>query len=208
MPAAIQSGESGLMWFARYNLSRLLMKAPLYAVVAYIRQPVGEFVEQLGRDLNPPHPELPAHITILPPRELQGTEAAASELITQICRTVEPFELVLGDVETFCPTTSTVFIRVAHAAYRMRELHDRLNSGALFYKEPWPYMPHLTIAKMSCDQDSLAAAQKARGEWAIYPGPKTIAIDQLTFVRQREILYSWEDLLPVRLGTKEELVGR
>jgi 2'-5' RNA ligase len=184
------------------------MTAPLYAVVAYVRQPVGNFVERLGRELHPPHPELPAHMTILPPRELRGTEAAAGEIITQICRTVEPFELALGDVETFCPTTPTIFIRVAHAAYRMRELHDRLNTGALFYDEPWPYMPHLTIVKMSCDQDCLRAADEARRQWAAYTGPRRVTIDELTFVRQGEVAYSWEDLLPVRLGIKEQLVGR
>ena len=33
----------------------------------------------------------------------------------------------MGDVETFLPLTPTVFIRVARGAYRMRELHDRMN---------------------------------------------------------------------------------
>jgi 2'-5' RNA ligase len=192
----------------RYNLRLVCMKAALYAVVAYIRQPAGEFVEQLARDLRPPHPELPAHITILPPRELRGTEAAARERITQICRTVEPFEVALGDVETFCPTTPTIFIRVAHAAYRLRELHDRLNVGELFYDEPWPYMPHLTIAKMDGDRESLEAVEIARQRWAAYTAPRRLSIDRLTFVRQGEKAYTWEDLLPVRLGAQEELVGR
>ena len=44
--------------------------------------------------------------------------------------------------------TPTVFIRVAHAAYRMRELHDRVNVEALRSPEQWPYMPHLTIFRM------------------------------------------------------------
>lgn len=184
------------------------MEAPLYAVVAYVRHPVGEFVEQLGRELHPLHPELPAHVTILPPRTLQGSEAAAGELITQICRTVEPFEIAMGDVETFSPVTPTIFIRVAHAAYRIRELHDRLNNGALHYDEPWPYMPHLTIVKLPDDEQAVQAALEARQRWANYPGSRRLPIEQLTFVRQADVAYCWEDLLPVPLGQSEKLVGR
>ncbi len=184
------------------------MEASLYAVVAYVRHPVGDFVEQLGRELYPSHPELPAHVTILPPRTLQGSEQAAGEIITQICRNVEPFEIVLGDVETFSPTTPTIFIRVAHAAYRIRELHDRLNVGALHCDEPWPYMPHLTIVKMTGDEQARQAALEARNRWASYPGSRRLPIEQLTFVRQKDTAYYWQDLLPVPLGQSENIVGR
>ena len=34
---------------------------------------------------------------------------------------------------------------------RMRDLHDRLNTAALNAVEEWPYMPHLTIAKLSSE---------------------------------------------------------
>jgi len=38
-----------------------------------------------------------------------------------------PFQVELGDVESFLPITPTVFLRVSQAGYRMRELHDLLN---------------------------------------------------------------------------------
>src|SRR5579871_1139408 len=102
------------------------MGAPQYALVAYLRNPVGEFVEALRRELHPAYAHLPAHITVLPPRTLGGSEAQALEFLEEACSGVAPFEVSLGDVESFAPTTHTVFIRVAFAAYRMRELHDRL----------------------------------------------------------------------------------
>src|ERR1700734_220357 len=107
------------------------MPSPRYALVAYVRSPVGEFVENLRRELHPALPHLAAHITFLPPRPLQGTENAALHLLETICSQVEPFVVTLGDVETFVPTTPTVYIRVASAASRLHELHDQLNAQAL-----------------------------------------------------------------------------
>src|SRR5262252_2858673 len=113
------------------------MTGLVYAAVTYVRSPAGMFVEEMRREVHPTHTHADAHITILPPRALRGTEAQAIEQLTAICRTFKPFEVTMGDVETFIPATPTVFIRVAHGAYRIRELHDLLNHGALLCAEPW-----------------------------------------------------------------------
>ena len=125
-----------------------------YALVAYVRDSVGEFVESLRRELHPELPHLAAHVTLLPPRYLIGDEPSAVESLEERCKDVEPFEVSLGEVETFIPVTPTVFIRVAHAAYRMRELHDLLNVNGLACNEEWPYMPHLTIVKMGAEDQA------------------------------------------------------
>jgi 2'-5' RNA ligase len=106
----------------------------------------------------------------------------------------------MGEVETFAPTTPTVFIRVAHAGYRIRELHDRLNQGALAYEEPWPYMPHLTIIKLSDVEAARAAADVSQQQWQQYGGDRRIRVEELTFVREGNSSFSWVDLAPVRLG--------
>ncbi len=174
---------------------------PQYALVAYLRNPVGEFVEALRRELHPAHGHLPAHITVLPPRTLGGTEPHALEFLEQACSAVAPFEVSLGDVETFCPTTPTVFIRVAFAAYRMRELHDRLNQGLLWSEEQFPYMPHLTIAKLGDPQEALALKDVAAQHWARFKGNRRVLLEELTFVREgpRE---HWMDLAPIPLGKR------
>ncbi len=176
------------------------MDSPSYALVAYVRNPVGRFVEDLRRDLHPEHPDLPGHLTVLPPRYLQGTPEAAQATIEEICHTVEPFEVVMGDVETFVPITPTIFIRVAHAAYRLRDLHDRLNTGPLAYEEPWPYMPHLTIAKLNDLEAARQAALESRKRWAQFGGSRRILIDELTFVREGKEAFTWIDLAPIPLG--------
>src|SRR5437879_6191927 len=172
-----------------------------YALVAYVRNPVGEFVENLRTELHPELPHLAAHVTLLPPRFLRGDEPSALETLEQVCMEVEPFEVSLGEVETFIPVTPTVFIRVAHAAYRMRELHDRLNTKALAANEEWPYMPHLTIVKMSREDQAQQAFMTARDRWAEFEGGRHIQVNELTFVREDE-QNCWVDLAGVPLGKR------
>jgi 2'-5' RNA ligase len=173
-----------------------------YALVAYIRNSVGEFVENLRSELHPAHAHLPAHITVLPPRCLQGPESEALSLVERVCQDISPFEVTLGDVENFMPVTPTVFIRVAFAAYRVRELHDLLNTEALAYDEQWPYMPHLTIVKVDSLDDAAAALEVARQRWANFDCPRKVRIEELTFVKQGESSNTWVDIAPVRLGQK------
>ena len=170
-----------------------------YALVAYVHNQVGEFVEKLRKELHPELPHLAAHVTLLPPRCLQGSESAAAETLEQCCKQAEPFEVSLGEVETFIPVTLTVFIRVAHGAYRMRELHDLLNNDSLRAEEEWPYMPHMTIAKMDDIEKAQEAFRIAQERWAQYQGSRRVLIDQLTFVREAR-QDTWEDLAPVPLG--------
>ena len=183
------------------------MQSLHYALVAYVRNPVGEFVEQLRRELHPDLPHLPAHLTILPPRSLvsadssapETNESTALESLEALCRQAEPFEITLGEVETFVPATPTVFIRVAQAAHRMHELHDRLNVGMLSSEEEWPYIPHLTIVKMAAQEQAVRAFAVARQRWKEYDGHRCIAVEELTFVREAQNS-TWADLASVPLG--------
>jgi 2'-5' RNA ligase len=180
-------------------VEREIMKAPQYALVAYVRNPVGYFVERIRERDFPEHGHLPAHLTILPPRYLQGPESQALEEMASLCRDAEPFEVVMGEVETFLPVTPTIFIRVAHGGYRMRELHERLNAGALAAQEQWPYMPHLTIVKLATDAEAEAALPLAQDRWSRFHGTRRILVEQLTFVREGEN-GRWLDLAPIPLG--------
>src|SRR3981189_2985422 len=145
------------------------MASSRYALVAYLHHPVGQFVEELRRELHPVIAHMPAHLTILPPRELRGSEKAALEFLEEACSRAVPFDVELGDVETFLPTTPTVFIQVKRAAYRMRELHDQLGIK-LCCNESWPYIPHLTIVKTELDDEAQRALTLARERWTQFKG--------------------------------------
>jgi len=174
----------------------------LYAAVTYVRSPAGLFVEEMRRDLHPAHTHADAHITILPPRQLHGMEEEAIEELREVCRHVEPFYVTMGDVETFVPTTPTVFIRVAYGAYRIRELHDSLNQGTLQCNEPWPYMPHLTIVKMDTVDEARKVIRLARPRWDKCEDSRRIRIDSITFVKGMG--ERWINLASIPLGESHE----
>jgi len=182
----------------RYNFS-LHMPSLRYALVAYVKSPIGDFVENLRRELHPDLPSFAAHLTLLPPRLLQGTEGEALQSLATICGQAEPFEVTLGDMQTFVPTTPTVYIRVAYGAARMQELHDQLNKQALAFVEEWPYIPHLTIAKMADQRAAEKALGTSRERWRQFPGSRRFLFDRLTFVRE-DSPNCWVDLAPVPLG--------
>ncbi|MGH9513908.1 MAG: 2'-5' RNA ligase family protein [Terriglobales bacterium] len=176
-----------------------MVYAPQYALVSYVKDPVREFISSIRQELHPNLPHLAAHLSLLPPRCLNGDEASAQALIEEVCSHFEPFEVSLGEVETFIPVTPTVFIRVAHAAFRMRELHDRLNGAVLSSEEPWPYLPHLTIVKMGAEDEAQEAYRVAQRRWSEFEGSRSIQVDQLTFVREQGS-NRWVDLAEIQLG--------
>jgi 2'-5' RNA ligase len=174
------------------------MPSSRYALVTYISNPVGEFVEDLRRELHPTTAHLAAHLTILPPRPLIGSEAAALEFLEEACSRVIPFSVELGDVQTFLPRTPTVFIEVKQAAAHLRELHDQLCGRGLRCEESWPYTPHVTIVKTEGDEQARAACVIARQRWAEFPGERRVDVEELMFVRETD--GSWHDVAPVPLG--------
>ena len=171
-----------------------------HAVVAYVRDELGRFIEELRREVHPEHVPLGSHLSILPPRVLPGDERAARLLLEALCRDVEPFEVTLDEVASFLPTTPTVFLRISYGAYRMRELHDLLHQGALGGPEQWPYIPHLTLAKVDDCKRAEDIYNIAREHWARYRGSHRVTVDELTFVRNVSE-NGWHDIAPVQLGT-------
>jgi 2'-5' RNA ligase len=169
-----------------------------YALVAYVRNPIGEFVSNLRQELHPTIAHTEAHLTILPPRDLMGSEAAALEFLEESCSHVIPFTVELGEVETFLPTTPTVFIQVKRAAYRLRELHDQLCGKGLRCDESWPYIPHVTILKAESNEQATSAFAIAREHWSRFRGDRQVQVEELMFVRERDGL--WQDIALVPLG--------
>src|SRR5579859_1669091 len=149
------------------------MQKQRYALVAYVNGPAGEFVENLRRELHPDLPYLAAHLTILPPRLLQGSESAALEVVERICGQTEPFEVNLGQVRTFAPITPTVYIGVDVTSC-MCDLHGILNTEVLSFQEEWPYIPHMTIAKLAGEEAAHEAFRVASERWAGYQGSRRI----------------------------------
>jgi 2'-5' RNA ligase len=164
-----------------------------YGLVSYVTSPVGQFVETLRRELRPSSPRAVAHLTILPPRTIQGREDEALASLQTIAAGYSAFEVMLGEVGSFLPGTPTVFVGVGQGADNMVALHRSLNAGLLLSKETWPYVPHLTIVRMDTPAEALNVLPVATAQWKGYEGARNVAVTELAFVREQEDL-TWVDL--------------
>ena len=175
------------------------MQTRRYALVAYLKNPAGEFVENLRRELHPDFPHLAAHLTILPPRPLQGSEDSALQVLERICGHEEPFHVNLGEVETFIPVTPTVFIRVEDGATRMRELHGKLNTEVLAISGGMALHSSCHHHQDECGAAGAQRSQMARQRWT------NITVSAVSWWKSSPLFARtrsncWVDLAPVLLG--------
>jgi 2'-5' RNA ligase len=164
---------------------------PVYALVSYVPDPLGKFLDDLRRELVPTC-YLVSHVTFLPPRPISTTPERAFDQIRDQVPQFQPFELELGGVRVF-DVTGVVYLELAGGAERLIEIHDRMNWGLLGYQEPWPFHPHMTLAQ-NFDRSLLDAKRElAERRWSEWNGPKKFLIDKLCFV-QRTNCQNWASL--------------
>jgi 2'-5' RNA ligase superfamily len=187
----------------RYHESSMLLDPPgvepldEFALVVYIPDPLGRFLDDFRRLLVPPcKPH--AHVSVLPPRPLAGPAIAAGEQIWEIGRDFAPFDVELGQVAVF-PQTGVLYLEVRHGAERLAELHHALNRSALHFEEPHRYHPHVTLAQDFDVKDLDALKAMAEAKWAGFDGPRRFRAETLTFVQNTRCA-GWADLAQISLG--------
>src|SRR5271166_4115630 len=80
----------------------------VYALVIYIPDPLGGFLDDLRRELVPgcnPH----AHVSVLPPRPLPAHWQLAGEQLQAFTANCPPFPVELGEIRMF-PVTNVIYI--------------------------------------------------------------------------------------------------
>jgi 2'-5' RNA ligase len=165
-------------------------RSNLFALVIYIPNPLGRFLDDLRCELVPgcvPR----AHVTVLPPRPLADRLAAADQ-VRQGAGEFAPFELELGRIAIF-EATDVIYVELARGANELKEMYGALNSGALAYKEPFPYHPHVTLAQgVPADQVD-ALHQTAARRWAEFAHARAFRAERVTFVESKDCV-RWVDL--------------
>lgn len=153
----------------------------LYALVIYLPPPLGDFLDDLRREMVPgcnPH----AHISVLPPRTLPVSGEAAMEEARRMVAGFAPFDIELGDIEIF-PITEVIYISVKGGTRQLREMHRALNQGVWSFAEPFPYHPHLTLAQ-EIDSGQVAPLRElAARRWQEFRGPRAFRAERAMFVQ-------------------------
>jgi 2'-5' RNA ligase len=170
----------------------------VFALVIYIADPLGRFLDDLRRELAPdynPH----AHVSVLPPRPLSVHWGEASEQARLLAEGCTPFDVELTEIGIF-PVTNVIYVEVGKGGAELRGMHRAMNSGPLGFDEPFPYHPHVTLAQEIPAGQAPQVQELARKRWREYRGPRTFRADRTTFV-QSTLRNCWIDLAEYSLGT-------
>lgn len=169
----------------------------VFALVIYISGALGEFLDDLRRELVPgcnPH----AHVSLLPPRPLAVEWHLASDQVRAVMDGWNPFEIELTGIDIF-PVTDVIYIGVGAGAGDLRRMHTAMNAGALEFQDPFPYHPHITLAQELSHENVPAIHELARRRWQDFGGERHFCAEQAVFV-QNSLSNCWIDLAEYSLG--------
>jgi 2'-5' RNA ligase len=168
-----------------------------FALVAYIPEPLGAFLDAVRGELVPGC-RLRSHLTILPPRNLDATPEALLEELQSNLRSSHAFTARLNGVEVFT-STKVVYLAIGGGLANVMELHARSGQGGLASGEAFPFHPHVTLAQVPFEGDEGLPVGRAAELWAGWDGAKSFPVDTLTLVANAGV-DCWEDLCELRLA--------
>jgi 2'-5' RNA ligase len=169
----------------------------VFALVIYIPDPLGRFLDELRQELVPsynPH----AHVSVLPPRPLAVDWSVAAGQVRSLTGAWAPFEIELTDIGIF-PLTDVIYIQLGAGAAELSRIHTAMNNGPLGFHEPFPYHPHVTLAQELPAGGVDSVCETAVERWRDYRGPRTFRADRAVFV-QNTLQNCWIDLAEYSLG--------
>jgi 2'-5' RNA ligase len=168
-----------------------------FALVIYIADPLGEFLDDLRRELVPgynPH----AHVSVLPPRQLLADWREASKQARALTEGWAPFDVELTEIGIF-PVTNVIYLEVGKGASDLENMHRAMNRGPLAFDEPFPYHPHITLAQEIPPSQVNEVHELSRKRWREFRGNRTFRADRTVFV-QSTLRDCWIDLADYPLG--------
>ncbi len=152
-----------------------------FALVTYIPEPLGSFLDGIRRELERDAPHCRSHVTLLPPRPVSDAALACAEIEASLAA-IPGFVVEAGAAALF-QTTSVVYLAVSAGRDELIRAHDRLNAGVAAQVEAFPYCPHITLAQNLLPAEVEPALHLARLRWADYRGPRRFPVEALTFVQ-------------------------
>jgi 2'-5' RNA ligase len=91
--------------------------------------------------------EIPPHVTLLPPTEVErGQLSDIDKHLQAAAANCAPFAMHLAGTGTFRPLSPVVFIQVARGLGDCELLEAQVRSGPLARELEFPYHPHVTVA--------------------------------------------------------------
>ena len=170
-----------------------------YALVSYLPDPLGKFLNELRQDLDPASHGM-SHLTLLPPRPLACGADETWRALKDCLRDFEPFTVELGGVEFF-KNTRVIYVAVQSGFHHLVKMHNSLNCGPATFVEPFEYHPHITLAQDLSGKEFDRALVLCTQRWNRFRNSRSHTIDRLTFV-QNTLDDSWTDLASLHLASQ------
>jgi hypothetical protein len=181
-------GSGGLSAEERLNV---------FALVIYIPDPLGQFLDDLRRELVP-HYQPCAHVSVLPPRPLSVDWRLASAQLRELAQMWRPFDIELTEITVF-PVTDVIYLELGEGREQLREMHAAMASKWLAFEEPFAYHPHVTLAQEIPHEQVDVLCQQAQHRWQEYAGPRRFHANRAVFVQSTRS-NCWIDLAEYSLG--------
>jgi 2'-5' RNA ligase len=163
----------------------------LYSLIGFIPGALGEYLDSLRRQLVPGCP-FRSHVTILPPRLLDGAPGELSVDLARRLEGVEALEIGVGGVGVF-PATNVVYLEIETGRDALNRTHDQLSRGTFESAEPYPFQPHITLAQEFPVEQLAELKARAALRWKEWKQERRFVLERLSFVRGVD-LYSWESV--------------
>lgn len=169
----------------------------VFALVIYVPHPLGEFLDDLRRELVP-HYNPHAHVSVLPPRPLADDWHTASAQVQALSNSWRPFDVELRDIEIF-PVTNVIYIGVGSGAAELRGMHEATNTDTLAFDEPFIYHPHVTLAQEIPHDRVKEVHELALCRWKEFRGKRSFRAERAVLV-QNTLSDRWLDLAGFSFG--------
>jgi 2'-5' RNA ligase len=171
-----------------YTLTHL-ESGHLYALIGFVPDALGDYLNRLRQQLVPGCP-YKAHVTLLPPRLLGGSQSELSGILRHRLLSVKPCEIGLGEVQIF-PATGVIYLGIESGSDNLRQIHDLLARSEFACEETYPFHPHVTLVQDIPLLQSDGLVEQARSLWKTWEGERSFLLDRVSFVRGVD-LSNWE----------------
>lgn len=115
-------------------------------VAVPVPAPHGAYLDAARAGYEGVAPDMPAHVTILAPVDVDADALPAVEAhLGSVAARTRPFRLILRGTGTFQPVSPVVFIAVADGISACEQLEREVRSGDLAVDSRFPYHPHVTV---------------------------------------------------------------
>jgi 2'-5' RNA ligase len=133
-----------------------------YGIAIFPSKNLQDKVNSYRKRYDPHYALIPPHITLKEPFE--ASEEELQELISYIDsvgKNTEPFNIHINKVGSFHPVNNVIYLKVNDSP-ELNSLHDQLYDGPLAHKQPYNFVPHLTLGQKLSDEEHSDVLERLR----------------------------------------------